>query len=221
MFRYGWAKPIVTLGFLCLSSCMQSYYTFWEALGQDKPDLLKDQVDKLREDQHAVTAQLQDALTRLKTAYGSSGSQLETTYENLKDDYEQAEKRNHALRQRIVRVGRIGDDLFDEWDTEIQTLHNPTYKADSNAKLTAARRKFQDLRRSLAKAEQGIEPVMTQFHDQVIYLKHNLNAAALGTLRGEARTIEADIGRLVQDMQRAIAASNEFLGTLDQSALAH
>ena len=39
---------------------------------------------------------------------------------------------------------------------------------------------------ALHASEASMEPVPSQFRDQVLYLKHNLNAAAIGSLRGTA-----------------------------------
>ena len=61
-----------------------------------------------------------------------------------------------------------------------------------------------------------MEPVLKQLKEQVLYLKHNLNAAAIGSLRGEATSIQNDIGRLLGQMNTAIAQADEFIKTLPQ-----
>jgi hypothetical protein len=59
-----------------------------------------------------------------------------------------------------------------------------------------------------------MDPVLHQFHDQVLYLKHNLNAAAIGSLRGAADSIQGDIQRLLDQMNRSIAEADRFIQTL-------
>ena len=59
-----------------------------------------------------------------------------------------------------------------------------------------------------------MEPVLRQFRDQVLYLKHNLNAAAIGSLRGQADNIQGDIQRLLDQMNRSIAEADRFIQTL-------
>lgn len=41
-------------------------------------------------------------------------------------------------------------------------------------------------------AEDRMEPVLQAFEDQVLYLKHNLNAQAIGALENELATIRQD-----------------------------
>ena len=49
-----------------------------------------------------------------------------------------------------------------------------------------------------------MEPVLSQFCDQVLYLKHNLKAAAIGSLRGTADTIQGDLQRLSQAIRNLV-----------------
>jgi len=56
--------------------------------------------------------------------------------------------------------------------------------------------------------------VLRKFRDQVLYLKHNLNAAAIGSLRGQADNIQGDIQRLMEQMNRSIAEADRFIQTL-------
>jgi len=60
-----------------------------------------------------------------------------------------------------------------------------------------------------------MDPVLAALHDQVLFLKHNLNARALGSLSGTVDTLQADVARLVEQMQAAIAEANTFVGTLE------
>lgn len=57
-------------------------------------------------------------------------------------------------------------------------------------------------------------PLQRQFRDQVLYLKHNLNAAAIGSLRGTAYSIQGNIQRLLEQMNRSIAEADHFIQTM-------
>ncbi len=57
-------------------------------------------------------------------------------------------------------------------------------------------------------------PVLRQFHDQVLYLKHNLNAAAIGSLRSTADGIQADIQSLLGRLDQSVREADAFIGSL-------
>ena len=67
---------------------------------------------------------------------------------------------------------------------------------------------------ALIQAEETMDPVLTRFKDQVVFLKHNLSAAAIASLKGESRSIQEDISRLIADMNAAISKADTFITTL-------
>lgn len=97
-------------------------------------------------------------------------------------------------------MDQVANDLFGEWEKEISEFTNPTYASNSRRQLNETRTKYQQLAASVKSAESSMEPVLKQLKEQVLYLKHNLNAAAIGSLRGEATNIQAEITRLLDQM---------------------
>jgi Protein of unknown function (DUF2959) len=196
------------------TACRTTYYAAWEKMGKYKRDLLKDNVQKVREDQQAAAEQFKDALTRLRELYHFEGGDLEKVYNRLKSEYDRSMARADAVRNRIRKVEQISSDLFAEWDKEANTISNPRLRADSEAKLRETQRKYEALHSAMKRAEASMEPVLTQLRDQVTYLKHNLNAQAIGALKGEAVDVENEIQQLIQDMNSSISEAEAFIKTL-------
>jgi hypothetical protein len=194
--------------------CRSTYYSAWEKFGVYKRDLLKKKVVAARDDQKAAGEQFKDALTRLKELYGFQGGDLEKTYNALNRDYERSVARADDVRKRIRDVETVADDLFAEWEQEIKQISAESLRADSRSKLRETKRRYDDLHAALIRAERGMEPVLTRFHDQVLYLKHNLNAAAIASLKGESTNIQAEISRLLEEMNAAIAQADKFISGL-------
>lgn len=202
---------------LCLStltSCNTIYYAAWEKLGYEKRDLLKSAVKAARGEQKEAGEEFQDALTQLKKLTGYRGGNLESAYNRFKGEYEDCEAQATAVRSQIREVDTVARDLFREWEKEIRQYQNASLAADSRRKLADTRSRFEQLSSSLHAAESTMDPVLRQFRDQVLYLKHNLNAAAIGSLRGKADDIQGDIQRLLVQMNRAIAEADRFIQTL-------
>jgi hypothetical protein len=64
------------------------------------------------------------------------------------------------------------------------------------------------------RAAARMDPVLAVLHDQVLFLKHNLNASALGSLEGTSTSLQKDVDMLISEMQVAIAEANRFIGEL-------
>ena len=58
-------------------------------------------------------------------------------------------------------------------------------------------------------------PVLEALQDNVLYLKHNLNANAIGALQGELSSIETNVSQLIRQMNAAIAESDAFISAMN------
>ena len=201
---------------ILLIGCQSAYYAMWEKLGKEKRHLLRDQVEDSRSDQEKASEAFKDALTRLKEMYGFQGGDLEKMYNRLSEDYDNCNQRASAIDERIDKIQRIAQDLFAEWRLEIDQIHNPDFRAQSTRKLKATESRFASLESALITARRRMTPVLDSLKDYVLYLKHNLNAQAIGSLKGEADSIETDVGRLIRDIQRSIQEADAFLKEIEK-----
>ncbi len=206
---------LILCGVAVLSACSTTYYAAWEKMGKHKRDLLRDNVEVAREEQADAQEQFKSALERLKELQNFDGGQLEKTYEALNDDYEESVDRAKDVKDRIKKVDTIARDLFEEWEEEIALISNARFKTDSKKKLRATRKKYTTLNRSMVKAGKSMDKVLSRFQDHVLYLKHNLNARAIGGLGAEVVSIGKDVTKLISDMQSSIAQADSFIATLD------
>jgi hypothetical protein len=205
-------KTIILLSAMAfLVGCQTTYYAVWEKLGKEKRHLLRNQVERSREDQEKASEAFKDALTRLKEMYGLDGSNLEKMYNRLSDDYEDCENRATVIDERIENVHRISQDLFEEWRQEIDQIQNSSFKSKSREKLRATQTRYVKLESALKTSRKRMTPVLADLRDYVLFLKHNLNAQAIGSLKSEVVSIETDVNRLVRDIQESIKVADTFL----------
>lgn len=199
---------------LALAGCRSAYYSAWEKVGVYKRDILKKRVVAARDDEKVASEQFKDALTRLKEMYGFQGGDLEKTYTALNHEYEQSVARADSVHKRVRDVETVASDLFVEWENEIKQISSSNLRASSQDKLRETRRRYDEMLAALKHAEQSMDPVLVRLHDQVLYLKHNLNAEAVASLKGESLNIQTEISRLLQDMNTAIAQADTFINNL-------
>jgi hypothetical protein len=201
----------ILLFVLLSGGCRSTYYSTWEKFGVYKRDLLKKRVIEARDDQKAAGQQFTNALAHLKEVYGFQGGNLEKTFNVLNGDYERSVAKANAVRTHIEQMETVAGDLFSEWEKEIREISSETLRQSSRAKLQETRARYEELHNTLKRAERAMDPVLTQFHDQVLYLKHNLNAAAIGSLQNEGVNIQGDISKLLAEMNASIAQADQFI----------
>jgi hypothetical protein len=200
-----------------LAGCSTVYYGFWQKLGYEKRDILVDKVQSARDEQQDAKKQFQTTLQRFKEITQFNGGDLEEKYNTLSAEYDSCEKRAAAVTKKINSVDAVANDLFAEWEKELGEYTNEDLKRDSAQKLQETKDRYAQLLAAMRKSEATMKPVLAAFHDQVLYLKHNLDAAAIASLKDKSAEIDTDVTKLVADMEKSIDDANRFITQLQAS----
>lgn len=202
--------------FLIGLGCKSAYYAAWEKLGYEKRDILVDRVEDARDEQSGAKQQFKTTLERFQELTNFSGGELEARYKKLKSEYERCEARAAAVSDRIKAVESVGNDLFTEWRAEISQMSSADLKARSEQLMNDTRGRYDQLIASMKNSEAKMKPVLSAFKDQVLFLKANLNAQAIASLKDTAVSIETDVQSLIRDMEASINEANAFIETLNK-----
>jgi hypothetical protein len=201
---------------MLLGGCQSAYYGAMEKLGYEKRDLLVDDVKDARKAQEAAKKQFESALDQFIAVTNYEGGDLEKQYRKLKGEYEDSEARAKDVQKRIAEVERVAGDLFAEWEKELGQYKSAEMRRASQRQLQDTKSRYQKLIASMKRAEKKLDPVLAAFNDRVLFLKHNLNARAISSLRTNRAVIEADIGALIADMNKSIAEADQFIKALSE-----
>lgn len=209
-------RPLITLMFASLlAACSSTYYKAMEGIGIEKRDILVDRVEEARDAQDDAAEQFASALDQFRSTVEFDGGELEKIYDRLNAEYERSQARAEEVSDRIDSIGSVAEDLFDEWEEELDQYSSASLRAESAALLRDTRSRYSQLMAAMRRAEAAMPPVLEAFEDQVLVLKHNLNARAIGSLRNELGNIERDTDRLIAEMKKAIAEANAFIASME------
>lgn len=196
---------------LLLAGCSSAYYGAMEKMGVAKREILVDRVEKTREAQSEAKLQFANALQQFLAVTKVDGGELQKKYDDLNREFQRSEARAKDVRERIASVQDVAEALFREWKQELAQYASASLKADSERQLETTRRRYDSLILLMRRAADRMDPVLATFRDQVLYLKHNLNARALAQLSNTNRTLQADISTLIRDMETSIKEAESFI----------
>ncbi|HUQ50905.1 MAG TPA: DUF2959 domain-containing protein [Gammaproteobacteria bacterium] len=197
-----------------LASCTTAYYRALETIGIEKREILVDRIEDARDSQADAKEQFSSALDRYRSVVKVDGGDLEDIYDRLSAELERSEMRAKAVEDRVAAVESVADDLFDEWEGEVGQYSDPALRRQSQQLLTTTRGDYRRLIAAMRRADAAMDPVLTLFNDQVLYLRHNLNARAIGSLETELADIERATQNLIAEMERSIAEASRFIDAL-------
>ena len=200
-----------TMSFL---GCQSMYYAGMEKIGYHKRDLMVSDVEKARDAQQEAKEQFKSALERFTTVLNIKGGELQEKYETLNAEFESSNSKAQAVRDRIASVEDVSQALFTEWKAELKEYSNPSLRKSSQAKLAQTRTQYAKLIKAMKRAERKMAPVLATFKDQVLFLKHNLNAQAITSLKAELGSVESNIQALIKEMETSIQHADSFISSM-------
>lgn len=206
---------LAALMLVALGACSGAYYKTMEGFGIEKRDILVDRVEDARDAQDDASEQFASALDQFRATVNFDGGDLEDVYDRLNAEFEKSAAEADAVSERINSVESVAEDLFSEWEKELDQYSRADLRRNSASLLNDTRKRYKQLMSTMRRAEQSMEPVLVAFKDQVLVLKHNLNARAIGALRNELASIEKDTANLIKQMQKAIAEANSFIDSME------
>lgn len=201
---------------ILISACQSVYYNAMEKVGYHKRDILVDRVEEVQDAQKDAKAQFASALEQYQALIKIEDQDLLDKYNDLNDEFEDSKEAAQQLTDRINAVENVSEALFEEWQEELSLYSNASLRKQSAQQLATTKKKYNTLIKSMHQAESRMQPVLAALQDQVLYLKHNLNARAIDGLKGELRSIETNVARLIKDMEASIAQSEAFIAELSQ-----
>lgn len=197
-----------------ISGCSSTYYNAMEKVGKHKRDIMVDRVESARDSQAAAQEQFKSALEQFDSVVKLKETDLKKAYDGLNSEYELSKEAAEKVSDRIDAVESVAEALFEEWEDELEQYQSKELRRSSREQLKSTERRYKEMLSSMHQAEASMEPVLRIFNDNVLFLKHNLNAQAIGSLQSEFANLKGEIGVLIKKMNSAIESSNKFIADI-------
>ncbi len=206
---------LIPLFLLSLSGCSQLYYSSMKKLGKEKRDILVNRILDGKKAQEQAAEQFKTALEAFVEVTKFDGGELEKSYKKLNKELERAEDRAKKVSDQIESIDKVARDLFKEWEKEIGEMSNGRLKTESNKLLSDSRSRHEQLIRQMQASEKKMQPVLTAFRDQVLFLKHNLNSKAIGSLKKSAIEIDNEVSSLIKEIEKSNEQADKTIAGLN------
>ena len=198
-----------------LGGCAATSIAVKERLGYAKREQLVSQVQDARDEQEEAKEQFATTLEEFKSLTGYDDGDLEKIYKTLKRELSRSESAAGDVKGRIRSIERVAGALFGEWERELGEYESASLRRASEDQLYDTKDRYGQLISAMKEAESRMQPVLSAFNDQVLFLKHNLNARAIASLDRTVLELEGQVDRLIAEMNASIAEANAFIESMN------
>ena len=207
LLAVAFAAPLTGCG-----ATRRAYYNTWEKFGYAKRERLVDNVKAARQEQVQAKKQFATALDQFRSVVNFKGGDLEAVYDKLNREYQRCEGQAGEVRDKIASVKNVAQALFDEWEGEVaQIKDDPSLQRQSRNLLDRTKDNYGEMIDRMDAAAASMDPVLTKFKNRVLFIKANLNAQAIASLKGTEMELGGDIEKLIREMEASIAEADAFI----------
>jgi len=190
----------------------KAYYNAWEKLGYAKRERLVDNVKAARQEQVDAKKEFASALDQFKSVVNFQGGDLEPMYNKLNKEYQRCDAQAGEVRSKIQSVKNVAQALFTEWEGEVGEIKDdPSLQRQSRDLLEHTKSNYKEMIDRMDAAAATMDPVLTKFKNRVLFIKANLNAQAVASLKGTEMEMGGDIDRLIKEMEASIREADQFI----------
>ena len=187
-------------------------------LGKEKRDILVNRIKDGKEAQEEAAEKFKTALEAFQEVTKFDGGDLEKMHKKLNKQLEEVDSRAHKVHDRVQSIDKVANDLFKEWGGEIEKMSEGKLKTESRKLLRDAENRQETLIRQMRSSEEKMTPVVQAFRDQVIFLKHNLNARAISSLKRTVLEIDDDVKALILEIEKSNREADRTIAGLSQAS---
>lgn len=205
---------LLTACCLLLCSCQSAYYGAMEKFGVHKRDILVDRVEEAREAQEEAKEQFESAFEEFLAVSDVDLGKLKVTYDRLQAAFNASDAKAKSVRDRVDAIEDVSKALFREWNEELDQYTSKELRAVSEKQLEETRELSINLIQAMNSAAAKMDPVLNAFRDQVLFLKHNLNAQAIAALNKTSLALREEVAVLIKQMEASIDEANAFVAQM-------
>jgi phosphoenolpyruvate-protein kinase (PTS system EI component) len=130
---------------------------------------------------------------------------------------EDSEDQAEDLRKGIEKMQAAAVPVFDQWTKDLEAYSNPEMRQRSQARLSAARERYDSVLAAVEPLLVEYETVNQSLRDHVLFLKHDMNPAALATIQDDVRRVAKDAAGLDGRFNSGRAAATAYIESTAQS----
>ena len=159
-------------------------------------------------------AQLVKTMDVYNSIFSEVAKDRKSLYKKLQNEMDTMVKRRGEISTRAEQTRIEADNLFVSWGNSLSGITDPDLRKRSEERLAKTKARYADIQATGRQADDAYAPVMKKLQDQVAYLGHDLNAEAVGSLKGDAAKLTGQVDELKKRIDDLVGSINKNIDAL-------
>jgi septal ring factor EnvC (AmiA/AmiB activator) len=160
--------------------------------------------------------QLEKTLANYNTIVDGKAADPKASYKDLGKAVKDTEDRVAAVSKRKDEMDAEAGTLFASWKASTDAISNPDLKKKSQDRLDATQARYGKIATAGKDARGEYDAFLTGLKDQITFLGHDLNPAAMTSLKPEAAKLNDKAKAMFVKIDAAAAAANASIDGMRQ-----
>ncbi len=182
-----------------------------EVFGVKKRTIMVGEVRDARSSMEGVKAQFQSAMEQFRSLVTSSQGALDKRHKILKAAYEKTEKKAADIQGKIDAVKIVAEELFTEWETQLDQYTSDNLRRGSEQRLQEARNQTVIFINAMTGANEKAGPVLAAFSELVLFSSHDLNAESIEAISNEMLSVEQKHDSLIKGIDLSMSEADRLV----------
>ena len=208
--RFGQGVALASVLGLCLAATAQA-----QDEGVKRVEQLTRKARSMVDAIANAKLQLLKTMDVYNTLMSEAAADRKGAYKKLQQEIATTTERRATIVTRASDVDLEAEALFKGWSDSLAAIGDPALRQRSEQRLATTKAHLAEIRNVGQKAAEVYGPVMKTLDDQVTYLGHDLNAAAVASLKPDAAKLNTEVQELGKRIDETITTANEAIAALE------
>ena len=146
--------------------------------------------------------QIEKTLDLYNSIVQNEAEDTKKAYSDLGKWVEECQKKRADASNKVDAMEKEAHTFFAEWTQSLDAINNPDLRKRSQDRLNDTRLRYNDILKIGRQAGGEFDAFVGSLRDQYVYLGYDLNPAALASLSGDAKQLNAQAHHVVRQDRR-------------------
>ena len=179
------------------------------------------QTEKLAKRAQDTVKAVEETRQQIEKTLGLYNSIVQNQAEDTKKAYsdlgkwvEDCEKRRANASRKVDDMEKEAHTFFAEWTQSLDGITNPDLRKRSQDRMNDTRLRYNDILKVGRQAGGEFDVFVGSLQDQYVYLRYDLNPAALASLSGDAKQVNSQAATLFAKIDETVKMAQEYITSL-------